>query len=343
MRRFELRDEARFLEIVLAHSGYFTSRQFLGFVAARHPKRTTRFANKLLAKRHGKRFRLGATAFVYHLLSEKLYRAIGHDEPNRRQHGPAFVLRRLAILDFVLANPERSYLETERSKFAFFSRELGIKPGHLPSKIRPRTSGEPAIRYFTDGFPMFVRREQDSPPVVTFTFLQTEERNLVSFAHHLKTYSALFRELCEFRFLFVAQNEAHFLKARELFRTLIAVPLESNPADDLLRYFAIRKAWELEQYGALSEPDLLFRNAARERFAGERFDYYYRAWKAGRITESDIREILPGNRLPHTAHFEAQVLKGWLSREKESGGTAKPGAGKSTAEVLSFPARAASS
>ena len=54
-------------------------------------------------------------------------------------------------------------------------------------------------------------------------------------------YLPLFRELSEFRFLFLARTDAHFAKASELFRDLVTIPLESNPAEDLLRYFAIRK------------------------------------------------------------------------------------------------------
>jgi hypothetical protein len=108
---------------------------------------------------------------------------------------------------------------------------------------------------------------------------------------------------------YLSRIDAHFAKARELFHALVTVPLESNPADDLLRYFAIRKAWDLHQYGLLSEADLVFRNVSKERFAGERFEHFYRAWKADRLPESQIRATFQGHHLPHTTHFEPRILK----------------------------------
>ena len=80
---------------------------------------------------------------------------------------------------------------------------------------------------------------------MTLSYIQGAEANLAGFVHHLQMYLPLFRELSEFRFLFLARNDAHFAKASELFRDLVTIPLESNPAEDLLRYFAIRKAWDL--------------------------------------------------------------------------------------------------
>ena len=156
---------------------------------------------------------------------------------------------------------------------------------------------------------MFFEDHESAPRVVTFTFIQGSEANLSAFVHHLQSYSPLFRELREFHFLYLARVDAHFAKARELFHALVTVPLESNPADDLLRYFTIRKAWDLHQYGALSEADLIFRNLSKERFAGERFEHFYRAWKAERLPESQIRATFQGHHLPHATHFDTRILK----------------------------------
>jgi hypothetical protein len=122
-------------------------------------------------------------------------------------------------------------------------------------------------------------------------------------------YLPLFRELSEFRFLFLARTDAHFVKASELFRDLVMVPLSSNPAEDLLRYFAIRKAWDLAKYTSLTEGDLIFRNLAKERFAGTRFEHLYRAWKVGRVADAEIREDLRGSDKPHTVQFDTQTLR----------------------------------
>lgn len=39
---------------------------------------------------------------------------------------------------------------------------------------------------------------------------------------------------------------------------------------DLLRYFQIRKTWDLRRYTSLTEADLIFRNQAKTRFTGQR-------------------------------------------------------------------------
>ncbi len=122
-------------------------------------------------------------------------------------------------------------------------------------------------------------------------------------------YLPLFRQLSEFRFLFLARTEAHFAKASEVFRDLATIPLDSNPADDLLRYFAIREAWDLATYTSLTAGDLIFHNLAKDRFAGTRFERLYRGWKAGHVADAEIRENLRGSDKPHIVQFDAQVVR----------------------------------
>ena len=308
-------EEARFLYLVATHSGYFVARQFLGFAGVQWGKRTTLFWNKLQSNKHARTGSMPRHRAVYHLFARKLYRQLGRENlRNRRRHELEYIQTRIAILDFVLANPSLSYLETEGDKVAFFGRDLNIETRHLPSKTYlGRRTIQPTVRYFVDRFPMFLSDADSRAKIVTFSFIQGSEANLSAFVHHLQSYSTLFRELREFRFLYLSRIDAHFAKARELFHALVTVPLESNPADDLLRYFAIRKAWDLHQYGLLSEADLAFRNVSKERFAGERFEHFYRAWKADRLPESQIRATFHGHHLPHATHFEARILKPFAS------------------------------
>jgi len=304
-------EEARILYIVATHSGYFVARQFLAFAGVQWGKRTTLFWNKLQSHKHARTGSIPKHRAVYHLFARRLYRQLGRENlRNRRRHEVEYIQTRIAILDFVLANPDLSYLETEGDKLAFFCRELNVDAHQIPSKtyLGHRTV-QPTVRYFVDRFPMFVSQAHSHTKTVTFSFIQGSEVTLSAFVHHLQTYSPLFRELPEFRFLYLSRTDVHFAKARELFHALVTVPLESNPADDLLRYFAIRKAWDMHQYGSVSGADLAFRNVSKERFAGERFEHFYRAWKADRIAESQIREAFQGHHLPHVTHFDAQVLK----------------------------------
>ena len=167
---------------------------------------------------------------------------------------------------------------------------------------------QPTVRYFVDRFPMFILNPSSSP-VVAFSYIQQPEAHLTEFARHLADYLPLFRALSSFRFFYLARNTSHFEKARELFDSLVTIPLSTNPLDDLLRYFAIRKAWDLRQYRTVSEADLIFRNQAKQRFAAPRFEHLYRGWKAGRTTDEQVRDEFPASGKRHEVEFVAELLK----------------------------------
>src|SRR3989442_5253571 len=151
---------------------------------------------------------------------------------------------------------------------------------------------------------MFLCSDVSSPlPVVTFTYLQGPEASLTEFVHHLKVYLPLFRQLSEFRFLYLARVDSHFEKAKELFDSVVAIPLGSDVSAELCRYFQIRKAWDLKRYASVTEGDLIFRNQANARFVGERFEHLYRGWKVARVSQADVRQEFGGANHPVTARF----------------------------------------
>src|SRR5712692_9677768 len=302
--------EARFLYIVATHSGYFVARQFLAFTDAHWGKRTTIFWNKLQTKRHARTECFPKSGTIYHLFSRRLYRQIDRENiRNRREHEIEFIQRRIAMLDFVLLNQGNQYLETEPEKVSFFCDRLKVPNHFLPSKIyHGQRTSQPTVRYFVDKFPMFLGNDA-SEAAVTFTYLQGPEAGLTEFVHHLEVYLPLFRQLSEFRVLYLGRVDLHFGKAKELFNALVAVPLGSDASGDLLRYFQIQKAWDLGRYGSLTEADLIFRNQAKTRFTGQRFEYLYRGWKVGRVTESSIVQEFGGSKHDVTAHFATEVLR----------------------------------
>ena len=301
--------EARFLYIVATHSGYFVARQFLAFTASHWGKRTTTFWSKLHTKKHARTECFPMSGTVYHLFSRRLYRQIDRENiRNRREHEIEYIQRRIGILDFVLLNQGYQYLETESEKASFFCDQLKVPNQFLPSKIyHGQKTSQPTLRYFVDKFPMFLGNDASSP-VVTFTYLHGAEANLRDFVHHLEVYLPLFRQLSTFQFLYLARVDSHFEKAKELFDSLVTIPLGSEVSADLLRYFQIRKTWDLSRYTSLTEADLIFRNQAKSRFAGSRFEHLYRGWKFGRVPESDIRQDFRGSERPSTVHFATEVL-----------------------------------
>jgi hypothetical protein len=48
----------------------------------------------------------------------------------------------------------------------------------------------------------------------------------------------------------------------------VKIHLESDIAEDLLRYFRVRKTWEQKRCAEVSDVELIFRNEARSRFQG---------------------------------------------------------------------------
>ena len=311
--------EARFLYIVATHSGYFVARQFLAFTSASWGKRTTMFWSKLHTKRHARTECFPKSGTVYHLYSRRLYRQIDRENiRNRREHEIEHIQRRLGMLDFVLTHPEWNYLETEAEKVSFFCDRLKVPSHFLPSKVYygQRTS-QPTVRHFVDKFPMFLGSDVSST-VVTFTYVQGAEASLTGFVRHLEDYVPLFRQLSELRFLYLARLDSHFETAKELFDSLVAIPLGSDASADLIRYFQIRKAWDLGRYTSLSEADLIFRNQVKSRFAGQRFEHLYRGWKIGRVTDTDILKDFGGSNRRHAAvHFAAEKLCLYSIRDRE--------------------------
>lgn len=301
-------EEASFLYIVATHSGYFMARQFLAFTGAHWGKRTTAFWNRLKTKRHARTECFPQSGLVYHLFSRRLYRQIERENlRNRRAHEVDFIKRRIAILDFVLLNQDYQYLETEPDKVRFFCGTLSVEKHYLPVRLYVgRNTSRTSVRYFVDKFPMFLASHS---PVVTFTYIHDGGAAFVDFVHHLEGYLPLFRQLSEFRFVYASHSDSHFPNAAELFHSLVKIPLESNIAEDVLRYFRVRKAWDEKRYAAVSDGDLIFRNNARSRFGGNRFEGLYRGWKNGRVSESGIHQELGTNDRERKVEFETFLLR----------------------------------
>jgi hypothetical protein len=300
-------EEARFLYVVATHSGYFLARQFLGFTGAHWGKRTTLFWSKLESLKHARTECFPKSGVVYHLFSRRLYRLIERENiRNRRVHEIDFIKRRIAILDFVLLNQRHQYLETEPEKVRFFCGELSIPKQFLPSKLYlAKKASTATVRHFVDKCPMFLASPS---PVVSFTYIHEGAAAFTDFIRHLESYLPLFRQLAEFLLVYVSRTDSHFAKATEIFDSLVKIPLESDIAGDLLRYFQVRKAWDDKQYADLSDADLIFRNNARMRFGGERFEGLYRGWKNERVSESAIEQEFQTNDRKRIVHFETYAL-----------------------------------
>lgn len=283
--------EARFLYLVATHSGYFTLRQFLSFADARWGKRSTSFATKLLRRGHASVRDYMGTGSVFHLYSRLLYGPIEKESfGSRRRHSFDYIRTRLVLLDFVLENLDREFLETEGEKVRFFCETLAVPKELLPVKVyEGRKNTHPNLRYFVDKFPLSIdRRAPGSAPVVTFSYVNSGTASLAHFGTHLATYQGLFRCLAAFRFLYIAPRPAPFLRAEKRFRSFVKEPLEKDVSPELLRYFTVRRKWERHEYIVPVTQDLEFLTEARGRFQKQEFEDLYLSWLRGGVDEDAL-------------------------------------------------------
>jgi hypothetical protein len=304
--------EARFLYIVAVYSGFFTLGQFRSFTNTSYGQRTTSFSQKLLKQGHATIRDYMRRGSIFHLFSRTVYGHIDKDNlHNRKKHSFDFMRARLLLLDFILANQQFNYFETEQDKVRFFCEELGIPKDALPAKFYARSfDSKPALRYFIDKFPLFLAPPFfGAPPVVTLTYVDSGFKTPSNFVTHLAAYQGLFRQLKSFRFLYIAAKEAYFRNARERFHSLVTRPLESDVSSEILRYFQVRTKWERHEYVVPVTEDLQFLNDARRRFHGDRFESLFQAWSTEKIGERELRLAFSELRSERPVFFETFLVE----------------------------------
>lgn len=145
--------QARFLVLVLEHSGVCLPRQYRTCAGIAHGRHTHRFFEKLIAGGFATTD-LAAPAHacrLYHLQYKPWYRLLG--EPDHRHRRPMSVGRaveRLMVLDGVLAEPEVTWLGLARDKVATFTNP----PFCVPPDALPHTTVAGVVRPFSDPFPI---------------------------------------------------------------------------------------------------------------------------------------------------------------------------------------------
>jgi hypothetical protein len=285
-------DEARFVYIVATHSGYFLPRQFIAFTGIDWGKRWSKFGQKIESRGHaGWQQYLGAGR-VYHLFSKTLYGKIGKENlRNRRRHSTEFIQTRIVLLDFIIENQHYNYFETEQQKVEYFCDQRDVPKKTLPTKAYEGRNGTaPTLRYFVDKYPFFFDSSDVSPsPVVTFSFVDPGLASSKAFATHLSAYDLLFRELPEFRFLYIASSEANFTAAQSCFSKQVLSALSRDLSGEILQYFTLRKAWDQKKYGLFSNDEIEALNDAAKRFQGAKFEKLYGDWLSGQIGADAVR------------------------------------------------------
>jgi len=118
-------------------------------------------------------------------------------------------------------------------------------------------------------------------PVVTFTYIDPERRNLGAYIAHLRTYRPLFRQLPGFQFLYISTAAGLQKEAVELFSLFV----EGKGRRELTRFFDLQTKWDKEQYRLLTEQDVIFLSDARKRYTGESIGTLYYLWRRNQLPE----------------------------------------------------------
>lgn len=131
--------QARFLVLVMQHSGVCLLRQYTAFAGIVQGQKTRNFFAKLVSRRfataHGCRHNRGR---IYHVQHKALYRAIGEtDSRLRRPLSADRIVNGLATLDALLAHPDIEWLVTAEDKAHRLSADVTSFPDRQPIGIAP--------------------------------------------------------------------------------------------------------------------------------------------------------------------------------------------------------------
>ena len=280
--------EATFLYLVATHSGYFTRSQFLRYFQQSKGCLVHRFTGKTLTQGHATAKEYGYQTLVFHLFSRQIYGAIDKDNlRNRRQLSKELIRTRLLILDFVLCDPNRQYLETEADKVQYFNRELGIPLTLIPCRTyKSRKSGSQTDRYFVDRFPIFLT---DEPlPMPTFVYCDSDLPGLFGYLTHVRNYEQLLGRLRGFNLVYASPDSAKFRRAQGFFSRTFDPNTPMDTAQ-LARYFDIRQLWESHKTESLTRADRDLLRDGDKRFQGDMFEFLYQKWSAGTISQPDLQ------------------------------------------------------
>lgn len=299
--------EAAFLYLVATHSGYFTRNQFLRYSRQSKGCLVHRFTTRTQNEGHATAKEYGYQTLVFHLFSRQIYGAIDKDNlRNRRQLSKELIRTRLLILDFVLSDPTRQYLETEADKVRYFNSELGIPLTLIPCRAyKSQKTGSQTDRYFVDRFPIFLSNEL--LPTPTFVYCDSNLPGLFGYLTHVRNYEQLLRRLHGFNLVYASPDSEKFRRAQRFFSRSFDSGTAIDAAE-LARYFDIRQLWENHKTESLTRADRDFLRDGDKRFHGDKFDSLFQKWSTGAVSQSDLQLQFDDSEAKQKASFSTHLL-----------------------------------
>jgi hypothetical protein len=281
-------NEAQFLSLVAAHSGYFVQRQFGEFIGKPRGGTVNQLVRKLIRSGHAEVSRFLSQSVVYHIHSMQIYARLDQiDSRNHRDKAPLTVKRRLMCLDFVLQHRELPFLESENQKVEYFTRERGAAPEGLPVRwYSVQQSKHFTACHFVEKFPIYISQNPTSPasPVVHFVYIDEGAQSLSGFETFLQNYHRLFLALGRFEVIYTASDPRYTDGAEHLFHRCYpatggtTLGTLTPGAQRLAGFFEVRRKFEARDFGGLSTERIVQYRAEKQIFSGAEYDDLYLRW-----------------------------------------------------------------
>jgi hypothetical protein len=267
--------QARFLVLVMRHSGLCIKRQYGAFAGvARGGQKCNAFFDKLVTRGYAMASDcVHNRARLYHVHYKPLYHAIGEPESRYRRGVPARqVVERLMRLDAALMSPDLDWLTTRSEKFA-----------HLTAKTEARSLesreavSEQRPDLFPGTFPIGVDADGRALLLYVATKPWTEDFRtfLIGHVDLLAT-----QPTWTLRVVFPPSLQRFVVEYRGAVYEQLENWLDAQAINDLQWYFFhCRRGtdWTQPPYNSADSLKARFRQCATA-FAGPRFAHLYRRW-----------------------------------------------------------------
>lgn len=298
--------QARFLVLVMRHSGLCVKRQYAAFVGIKPGgEKCNAFFHKLVGRGYAVATDcIHNRARLYHIHHKPLYHAIGEPESRYRRAVPARrAAERLMRLDMALMSPCLGWLTTRSEKVGYLKARTAPEPSESPVDATNR-DGPNLANLFPGTFPIGIDPSGHLLLLYLATVPWTDD-----FRTFLVGHVALLCATPAWTLRLVFPQPLH--RASADYETVVheelESPLHADTIYDLKRYFFHRR--RRTDPNAIPEALRAFLDRCAQAFAGPRFALLYRRW----LTDGDdalsgatlmITEALASGR----AHVECVVL-----------------------------------
>lgn len=319
--------QARFLVLVMRHSGLCVKRQYAAFAGiANGGEKCNSFFEKLLRRGHAVATDcIHNRARLYHIHHRPLYHAIGEPGSRYRRTVPArSAAERLMRLDAALTDPNLDWLTTTSEKVGFLQMATPVKRSEDPVNATNQAAPDVANQ-FPGTCPIGI----DPSGRVMLLYLATVPWT-DDFRTFLAGHAALLRvaRTWTLRVVFPQPLRRAVVAYQTVVHEEMESPLLSDTINDLKHYFFHRRRGT--DLNALPETLRALLNRRAEMFGGPRFTHLYRRW----LTEGEaalkpvspvIQETLASGRaqvqclvLPHSYEHLSPLVSRHRVRRRRS-------------------------